>query len=193
MNEQHADKFKTASDEIEIEYKVQGKDWTPKKFRNGREFEAWYDKMHKKPGFEINEESVEGHSEEYLRSLMASENYGLTADDDKAARFEQGKPADPTENMTDEDAAEWQANTEQYGDKFKTAVTYRTMPRSTRPSFGNWRPPRSCSPRCPSSGSRPTGRGSASSKRPPRLLAGDRLMPILSTKCRWQKMWSLAG
>ncbi len=124
MNEQHADKFKTASDEIEIEYKVQGKDWTPKKFRNGREFEAWYDKMHKKPGFEINEESVEGHSEEYLRSLMASENYGLTADDDKAARFEQGKPADPTENMTDEDAAEWQANTEQYGDKFKTAVTY---------------------------------------------------------------------
>jgi len=127
MNEQHADKFKTASDEIEIEYKVQGKDWTPKKFRNGREFEAWYDKMHKKPGFEINEESVEGHSEEYLRSLMASENYGLTADDDKAARFEQGKPADPTENMTDEDAAEWQANTEQYGDKFKTVAVEKKI------------------------------------------------------------------
>jgi hypothetical protein len=37
------------------------------------------------------------------------------------ARYEEGKPADPTENMTPEDAAEWKRNTEEHKDKFKTA------------------------------------------------------------------------
>lgn len=43
------------------------------------------------------------------------------AEDWKAARFEKGKPADPTENMSEEDAAEWKAMTEEHGDQFKTA------------------------------------------------------------------------
>jgi hypothetical protein len=37
------------------------------------------------------------------------------------ARYEEGKPADPTENMTQEDAKKWDENTEKYQDKFKTA------------------------------------------------------------------------
>lgn len=38
------------------------------------------------------------------------------------SRYEEGKPADPTENMDPEDAKEWKQNTEEYGDKFKTAA-----------------------------------------------------------------------
>lgn len=39
----------------------------------------------------------------------------------KAARFEKGVPADPTENMSEEDSAEWKAMTDEHGDQFKTA------------------------------------------------------------------------
>lgn len=38
------------------------------------------------------------------------------------SRYEEGKPADPTENMSQEDAEEWKANTEEYGDNFKSAA-----------------------------------------------------------------------
>ncbi len=40
-------------------------------------------------------------------------------DEEKEARFEEGKPADPTEEMSPEDAKKWKSNTEEYGDKFK--------------------------------------------------------------------------
>ena len=40
----------------------------------------------------------------------------------KTARYEKGKPADPTENMSEEDAAEWQAMNEQHRDNFKSAT-----------------------------------------------------------------------
>ena len=40
----------------------------------------------------------------------------------KKARFEEGTPADPTKNMSPEDAEEWRENTEKYRDKFKTAA-----------------------------------------------------------------------
>lgn len=39
-----------------------------------------------------------------------------------AARFEAGKPADPTENMSPEDAAKWKDMNEEHRDKFKTAA-----------------------------------------------------------------------
>lgn len=38
------------------------------------------------------------------------------------ARFEQGKPADPTKNMDEEDATKWKNMNEEYGDKFKAAA-----------------------------------------------------------------------
>jgi hypothetical protein len=39
----------------------------------------------------------------------------------KQARFEEGVSADPTANMSPEDAATWKAMNEEHGDKFKTA------------------------------------------------------------------------
>lgn len=44
-----------------------------------------------------------------------------TASEENRARYEEGKPADPTENMDSEDAAKWKQNTEEHGDKFKEA------------------------------------------------------------------------
>jgi hypothetical protein len=45
-----------------------------------------------------------------------------TMDDAKRSRFEEGKPADPTENMSPADAAEWQKQNDKNKDKFKTAA-----------------------------------------------------------------------
>lgn len=42
-------------------------------------------------------------------------------DDPKDAKFEEGKPADPTQNMSPEDRAKWEKSNEEHGDKFKTA------------------------------------------------------------------------
>jgi hypothetical protein len=44
----------------------------------------------------------------------------------KDARFEAGKPADPTKNMSPEDAATWKDMNEEYGDKFKKAAGLET-------------------------------------------------------------------
>jgi hypothetical protein len=42
--------------------------------------------------------------------------------DEKHSRYEEGKPADPTKNMSEEDAKAWKENTDEYGDKFKAAA-----------------------------------------------------------------------
>lgn len=41
----------------------------------------------------------------------------------KESKFEEGKPADPTENMSPDDAAEWERQTEEHKDEFKGAST----------------------------------------------------------------------
>jgi len=41
--------------------------------------------------------------------------------EEKFSRFEEGKPADPTENMNDDDAKEWEEMNAKYEGKFKTA------------------------------------------------------------------------
>lgn len=43
-------------------------------------------------------------------------------DDDKQSRFEEGKPADPTKNMSPEDAKKWKEEKERNKDKFKAAA-----------------------------------------------------------------------
>jgi hypothetical protein len=45
----------------------------------------------------------------------------VLASDEKESRFEEGKPADPTKDMSEEDAKAWKANTDKYEDKFKSA------------------------------------------------------------------------
>lgn len=53
-----------------------------------------------------------------MRSLGAK----LASDDEeKQSRFEEGKPADPTQNMSPEDKKKWQAQKEKNKDRFKAA------------------------------------------------------------------------
>ena len=47
--------------------------------------------------------------------------YAFDADEDKESRFEEGKPADPTKNMSPEDKAKWKKQKEEHKDEFKTA------------------------------------------------------------------------
>jgi hypothetical protein len=59
---------------------------------------------------------------EELDASPAAEAYRLAADEgEHLSRFEEGKPADPTDSMSPEDAAEWKKNTEKHKDKFKGA------------------------------------------------------------------------
>jgi hypothetical protein len=44
------------------------------------------------------------------------------AEDDKRSRFESGKPADPTENMSEEDADKWKTEHDNNKDNFKAAA-----------------------------------------------------------------------
>lgn len=50
--------------------------------------------------------------------LLAMDQF---ADMLKDSKYEEGKPADPTENMSPEDAKEWKRQTEEHKDEFKTA------------------------------------------------------------------------
>jgi hypothetical protein len=43
----------------------------------------------------------------------------LAAEDPKQSRYEEGKPADPTENMSESDAKKWKDQTEAHKDEFK--------------------------------------------------------------------------
>lgn len=56
-----------------------------------------------------------------LEKLASAEAWKVGSDDDKQSRFEEGKPADPTENMSPEDAEKWKKQNEEHRDKFKTA------------------------------------------------------------------------
>lgn len=51
-----------------------------------------------------------------------SDPWKVFANEAKESRYEEGEPADPTENMSPEDAAEWERNTEKHKDKFKSAA-----------------------------------------------------------------------
>jgi hypothetical protein len=54
--------------------------------------------------------------EDVYNATMRSAN-----DEAKRSRFEEGKPADPTENMSEEDAKRWKQQTDEHKDEFKAA------------------------------------------------------------------------
>lgn len=56
----------------------------------------------------------------YPKNLSVSDNTVGTAQE-PVAKFEKGKPADPTKDMSPEDAAEWKKQTEENKDNFKAA------------------------------------------------------------------------
>lgn len=54
------------------------------------------------------------------RMLLRAMGVKLASDDEeKSSRFEEGKPADPTKNMSPEDKKKWKAQKEQHKDEFK--------------------------------------------------------------------------
>jgi hypothetical protein len=55
-----------------------------------------------------------------LRSMVTEDNGGDL--DEMLARFEEGKPADPCQNMSEAECAEWKSNTEKHKDQFKGAA-----------------------------------------------------------------------
>lgn len=75
---------------------------------------------------EMNEdppESVKKVQEEMKKKAHRSPLLAMDAFAEmlKYSKFEKGKPADPTENMTEEDAAEWESQTEEHKDEFMAA------------------------------------------------------------------------
>lgn len=52
------------------------------------------------------------------------------SEDEKQSKFEEGKPADPTENMSPEDAKKWKTEHDKNKDKFKAATSAEEAKRS---------------------------------------------------------------
>lgn len=75
---------------------------------------VWFAELKDAPGLSL------------ARSVLVAKakQYGVPLDLKKTiyAKFEEGKPADPTKNMSPEDAAEWKSQTEQNKDNFKEAA-----------------------------------------------------------------------
>jgi len=98
----------------------------------GKDTKEWYDTVIK----EVKEGVIApaavvggGYKDNKKVALMWLEKQKnlKTASDERAeddgvmAKFEKGKPADPTENMSPEDAAEWNKQKEEHKDQFKSA------------------------------------------------------------------------
>ena len=74
--------------------------------------------MNENPPESVKKVQEEMKKKAHRPSLLAMDAFAEMLKDSK---FEKGKPADPTENMTEEDAAEWERQTEEHKDEFKTA------------------------------------------------------------------------
>jgi hypothetical protein len=66
-------------------------------------------------------EAMLGEQWARLNSHHAVDDGDAVDADGKAGKFEEGKPADPTKNMSPEDAAEWEKQNKEHADEFKTA------------------------------------------------------------------------
>jgi hypothetical protein len=116
---------------VSIMYHVRGEGgWKTKNFKNQKAFEKWGDDMDEKWGSGAYEVRVESKTASVDDAYAAAGELDYTAElkvaaeDEKEGKFEKGKPADPTENMSPEDAKEWKDQTEEHKDEFK-AASYR--------------------------------------------------------------------
>jgi hypothetical protein len=65
----------------------------------------------------------DGHSNEDVGDVdIRLPKKTASEDEEKLSRFEEGKPADPTKQMSPEDAKKWKQQTEEHKDEFKTAA-----------------------------------------------------------------------
>ncbi len=75
---------------------------------------------------EVRIRNVQHRSQPLGRSgsqdMKNAADWKLSADEEKKSRFEEGKPADPTENMSEEDAKKWKSENEKNKDNFKAAA-----------------------------------------------------------------------
>lgn len=70
-------------------------------------------------------------------NLLRPDGGVKAAEDDKEAKFEKGKPADPTKNMSPEQKAEWNKQKELHKDKFKSAgLRYKDI--RTKDDLDRW-------------------------------------------------------
>jgi hypothetical protein len=70
---------------------------------------------------DASEDADEKEANPVLRNRLKGKGKRADDEDEKEAGFEKGKPADPTENMSDEDKAEWNKQKALNKDKFKSA------------------------------------------------------------------------
>jgi hypothetical protein len=84
---------------------------------------------------ELNKGYVPGSRAAKLNQPRLLSAHDYMAELEKESKFEKGKPADPTENMSPEDAAEWERQNEAHRDQFKTAkLPSKAIPAGTRVS-----------------------------------------------------------
>ena len=76
----------------------------------------------------------------YLESTGKSFSFSKAAGEEVEGKFEEGKPADPTENMSEEDAKKWRLENLKNKDKFKTAGFSFETARGTYSFVGNKTP-----------------------------------------------------
>jgi len=93
------------------------------KHKNPQDFARGHARAPKHKGKSWGEEMQDGMLpvEACGMEAMGGEACGMEYMQTPKARFEEGKPADPTKNMSPADAKEWEENTDKYKDKFKAA------------------------------------------------------------------------
>lgn len=87
----------------------------------------------KKENPELSDEDLDKFVSQWLKNKDVVKDKNAS-DDDKMSRHEEGKPVDPTKDMSPEDAAEWKKNTEEHKDDFKAASDLSWKVAAERPS-----------------------------------------------------------
>jgi hypothetical protein len=72
-------------------------------------------------------DSVRDATCHYCKQSWQKSHGGITAGEGKRTKFEEGKPADPTKNMSPEDAKAWKVHHEENKDNFKSASAWKVV------------------------------------------------------------------
>lgn len=113
--EERRDKVLTASEDHEAETEVEarfeeGVPADPTENMNPEDAKKWWEEHDK--------------NKDKFKAASFGTPREPTAEEAKRSRFEEGKPADPTKNMSPEDAKKWKRQTEEHSDEFKAATDW---------------------------------------------------------------------
>jgi hypothetical protein len=118
---------KSAAEEVATDSKEsrfeEGKPADPTKDMSEEDAKKWKQETeaHKDEFKAASEDDEEKDAGTKAKSLVPKTHPKKYSTDEKESRFEEGKPADPTENMSDEDAKKWKIEHDKHEDKFKAA------------------------------------------------------------------------